>query len=36
MGQVGSDVFITLDATHAILLNHLTLSSLVSEDFKFA
>jgi hypothetical protein len=33
--QVGSDVVIRLDATDAITLNNVTLSSLVSADFKF-
>ena len=35
MSQVGSNVMIRLDATDSITLNHVTLSSLVSADFKF-
>ena len=35
MSQVGSDVMIRLDATNSITLNHVSLSSLVSADFKF-
>ncbi len=35
MSQAGSDVMIRLDATDTIALNHVSLSSLVSADFKF-
>ena len=35
MSQAGSDVMIRLDATDSIALNHVSLSSLVSADFKF-
>ena len=35
MSQVGSDVMIRLDATDSITLNQVSLSSLVSADFKF-
>ena len=35
MSQSGSDVMIRLDATDSIALNHVSLSSLVSADFKF-
>ena len=35
MSQVGSAVMIRLDATDSITLNHVSLSSLVSADFKF-
>jgi hypothetical protein len=35
MSEVGSDVTIRLDATDSITLNHVSLSSLVSADFKF-
>ena len=35
MSQVGSDVMIRLDATDSITLNHVSMSSLVSADFKF-
>ena len=35
MSQVGSNVMIRLDATDSIALNHVSLSSLVSADFKF-
>ena len=33
--QVGSNVMITLDAADSITLNQVSLSSLVSADFKF-
>ena len=35
MSQAGSDVMIRLDATDSIALNHVSMSSLVSADFKF-
>ena len=35
MSQVGSGVMFRLDATDSITLNHVSLSSLVSADFKF-
>ena len=35
MSQIGSAVMIKLDATDSIALNHVSLSSLVSADFKF-
>jgi hypothetical protein len=35
MSQVGADVLIKLDPTDSITLNNVTLSSLVSADFKF-
>ncbi len=35
MSQAGSDVMIKLDSTDSITLNHVSLSSLVSADFKF-
>ena len=35
MSRAGSDVMIRLDATDSITLSHVSLSSLVSADFKF-
>jgi hypothetical protein len=35
MSQIGSGVMFRLDATDSITLNHVSLSSLVSADFKF-
>jgi hypothetical protein len=35
ISQAGSNVSLRLDATDSITLNHVSLSSLVSADFKF-